>query len=91
MKTKLDPRRRITPEAIAAYREAMATEATYVDCIRGKFCLSRAIHVHCATCAAHLEATRRLDRALGLRPWQGLDTDTALARELRRALEARRR
>jgi len=69
---------KITSEAVAAFREAQATEATYTACERGENCNGRKTNDHCPICRGYLIARTDLHRALGLRPWQPspLDADT---------------
>jgi hypothetical protein len=69
---------RITSAAVAAFREAQATEATYTACLRGEKRDGKKVGDHCPTCRRYLTGRGALHRALGLRPWQPspLDADT---------------
>ena len=69
---------KITAEAVAAFREAQVTEATYTACLRGEQCNGKKVGDHCPTCRRYLTARTDLHRALGLRPWQPspMDADT---------------
>lgn len=61
---------RITPEAVEAFIEAQRGRERYISCIRGEGCRSTSASERCGECRAHLDASLRLYRALGLRPWQ---------------------
>ena len=61
---------RVTAEAASAFIEAQRGRERYIGCIRGEGCRSTSASEHCGECRAHLDAHRRLHRALGLRLWQ---------------------
>jgi hypothetical protein len=69
---------RITPEAVAAFRDAMATRETYYSCVRSERCEAPNRGERCDTCRRRLDASSAMRHALGLRPWQPtpIDADT---------------
>ena len=64
-------RRRITPEAVAAFKTCLRFQDVYWNCLRGESCISPAPyrHTHCPECTEYLEASRTLTGELGLPPW----------------------
>lgn len=60
---------RITPEAVAAFKAAMAGRPVYIGCIRDVACESVAAGRHCQRCKEYLAACKGLQSSLGLTPW----------------------
>jgi hypothetical protein len=77
MATKRTPiaragRRRITADAVEAYRLSELHREQYRGCAPSS-CKSSSDGEHCAECAAYLDARVTLQRTLGLRPWETLE------------------
>jgi hypothetical protein len=84
--------RRITAEAVDAWRRMQAGEERYFRCTRepDARCDSTTKGRHCEPCLAYLEASLELDRALGLKPWEDVEDDPDLVDALDDALEQER-
>lgn len=61
---------RITPEALALFVAAEKYRDLYWACIGGGSCQSPEPSRHCDECRTHIDASRALGRALGLKPWE---------------------
>ena len=80
MATKRTPlkrnlKRRITPEAVAAYVVAKETWPVRSSCDRGGKCQSKDVSAFCKACTAHLDACRAMYRLLDIKPWEVLPID----------------
>lgn len=71
--------RRITPEAVAAYRRAEATAAARHECIQGNGCRSADPSGHCPNCSAHRNAHIEMFRLLGIKVWETSPVDAVSA------------
>ncbi len=78
VKRRLDKRNahRLTPAAVDAFREAIATRATFEACHRREACAAETAHDRCADCLRHIFALSALQRVLGLLPCQPTPLDT---------------
>jgi hypothetical protein len=63
-------RMRITPEAVALFMAAEKHRDLYFACIGGGPCQRPEPGRHCDQCRTHIDASRELGRALGLKPWE---------------------
>jgi hypothetical protein len=68
---------RITPDAVALFMVAEKHRDLYWACIGGGPCQSPAPSRHCDKCREHIDATRELHRALGLKPWEACPLDAS--------------